>query len=560
MFGITTAVLGGLGLFLYGMKIMSEGLQTATGERLKNILWKATSNRFKGVLTGFGITAVIQSSSATTVMIISFVSAGLINLTQATGIILGANIGTTVTGWIIALIGFKFKISALALPAIGVGFFTRFVNSAKIKNWGDVLLGFGILFLGLSIMSDSVKDLSGSDIIMNFMSTYKAAGIFSTLVVIIVGAIITMIIQSSSATMAMTMTLAVSGMIDFYTAAALILGENIGTTITANIAAIGSSADAKRAARVHMLFNIFGVIWVLAVFKSYFIPFVNWMVPGDPFAASISVRGLVIADHMAAFHTTFNIANTIIFLPFITFLAKIAHKIVPDDPEKSDFHLKYISHIFVSTPSININQARMEIQRMMGIVSEMFDLITDVIKNPETKLGHVIEQIQTMENQTDLLEHEISIFLVKVSRNNLSIDQSNEVSVMHLKITELESIGDQCESLMRLLRRKYDKKLSFSESGIKEILEIAGKTREFLDLIGANIDYTSRNIMPQAEVIENRIDELKRTLRKQHIRRLNDEKCAVEPGLLFIDLLTSFEKIGDHAYNIAESISGQRIT
>lgn len=560
MFGITTAVLGGVGLFLYGMKIMSEGLQTATGERLKNILWKATSNRFKGVLTGFGITATIQSSSATTVMLISFVSAGLINLTQATGIILGANIGTTITGWIIALIGFKLNISAIALPAIGVGFFMRFFKNDRFRHWGDVLLGFGMLFLGLSVMSDSVKDLRGSEIIMNFMSTYKATGILSTVVVVIVGAVITMIIQSSSATMAMTMTLAVSGIIDFYTAAALILGENIGTTITANIAAIGSSAEARRAARVHMLFNIFGVIWVLAVFKTHFIPFVNWLVPGDPFAASIADRGLVIADHMAAFHTVFNIANTVVFLPFITYLAKLAHKIVPDDPEKDEFHLKYISHVFVSTPSININQARMEIQRMMGIISEMFDLITDVIKNSETKLGHVIEQIQTMENQTDQLEHEISIFLVKVSRNNLSVDQSNEVSVMHLKITELESIGDQCESLMRLLRRRYDKQLTFSESGIRELLEISAKTREFLDLISANIDYTSKNIMPQAEVIENRIDELKRTLRKQHIRRLNEEKCAVEPGLVFIDMLTAFEKIGDHAYNIAESISGYRIT
>ncbi len=559
MFGITAAVLGGLGLFLYGMKIMSEGLQIATGDSLKNILWKATSNRFKGVLTGFGITATIQSSSATTVMLISFVSAGLINLTQATGIILGANIGTTVTGWIIALIGFKFQITALALPAIGIGFFTRFFSNDKIKNWGDVLLGFGMLFLGLSIMSDSVKDLRGSEVIMNFMSTYTASGAISTIVVVLVGAVITMIIQSSSATMAMTMTLAASGIIDFYTAAALILGENIGTTITANIAAMGASAEARRTARVHMLFNVFGVIWVLMVFKSFFVPFVDWMIPGNPFAPALADRQLIIADHMAAFHTSFNIINTIIFLPFIKYLAKIAEKIVPDDPESRSFHLKYISHVLVSTPAININQARLEIQRMMGIVSEMFDLITDVFKNSETKLGHKIEQIQTMENQTDLLEHDISTFLVKVSRNNLSRDQSNEISVMHLKITELESIGDQCESLMKLLRRKYDKGLTFSENGVKEILEISGKTRDFLNLIAANIDFTNKNIMTQAEVIENRIDELKKILRKQHIRRLNDEKCSVEPGLIFIDMLTCFEKIGDHAYNIAESISGQRI-
>jgi len=558
MTGILITVAGGLGLFLFGMKTMSEGLQFAAGEKLKNILWKATNNRVKGVLTGFGITTIIQSSSATTVMLVSFVSAGLINLIQASGIVLGANIGTTVTGWIVAIIGFKVKIKAFALPAIAVGYFVRFLNYEKAKHWGDVLLGFGILFLGLSIMSGSVKELRGSETIMNFMSTYKAAGIFSTVIVVLIGALITMVIQSSSATMAMTMTMAVAGIIDFYTACALILGENIGTTITANLAAIGSSVEARRTARVHLLFNILGVVWVLIVFKHIFIPFVDMMVPGNPFSEVASERSRAIADHMAAFHTSFNIMNTLLFLPFIQYLAKAAEKLVPGGNEPSEMHLKYISTSIVSTPSININQARLEAKRMMEIVSDMFDRTMKLMDNPGKKMGKNVEKILTMENHTDLLEKEISSFLVRVSRDTLSEDQSNEISVLLQKVNDLESIGDQCESLMKLLRRKYDKKLDFSEKGIKEIEEIAAKVREFIDLLLAHSMDENVNIMPEAEVLENRIDELRRELRKQHIKRLNSDGCSVDSGLVFIDMLTSFEKIGDHAYNIAEGISGLR--
>lgn len=557
MINITMSLLGGLGLFLYGMKIMSEGLQSATGEGLKNILWKATNNRFKGVLTGFGITAVIQSSSATTVMLVSFVSAGLIGLTQATGIVFGANIGTSVTGWIVALVGFKFKINMLSLPAIALGFFIRFIDNDKMKNWGDFMLGFGILFLGLGIMSDSVKDLRGSEIITAFMATYKATGILSTMLVVLIGAAVTMIIQSSSATMAMTMTLAFNGLIDFYTAAALILGENIGTTITANIAAIGSTVDARRTARVHFLFNFIGVLWILTIFKPVFIPFIDWLIPGNPFADDLTARSGAIATHMAAFHTGFNVVNTIVFLPFIKYLAKAATWMVPGEDKKTEPHLMYITTNLVSTPSMNLNQARLEIDRMKDFVNTMYDLVVEVIKNPDKKLGKTIEEIQILENQIDLLEREISTFLVKVSRDHLSKIQSNELNAMLHKVSDLESIGDECESIMKLIRRKYDYKLTFSENGTKEMIETAEKVKEFLELISANIISTDTNIMPQAEVIENRVDELKRELRSQHIKRLNENDCNVDQGIIFIDMLSCFEKIGDYAYNIAETISGK---
>lgn len=559
MFNITMTILGGLGLFLYGMKIMSEGLQSATGEGLKNILWKATNNRFKGVLTGFGITAIIQSSSATTVMLVSFVSAGLIGLTQATGIVFGANIGTSVTGWIVAIVGFKFKINMLALPAIALGFFIRFINNDDVKSWGDFMLGFGMLFLGLGIMSDSVKDLRGSELITSFMATYKASGILSTIVVVLIGAAVTMVIQSSSATMAMTMTLAFNGFIDFYTAAALILGENIGTTITANIAAMGSTVDAKRTARVHFLFNFLGVVWILTIFRPVFIPVIDWLIPGNPFDPDLTLRSGAIATHMAAFHTGFNFINTIVFLPFVKQLAALATWMVPGDGKKTEPHLMYISTNLVSTPSINLNQARLEIERMTEFVNKMYNLVVEVVKNPDKKLGKVIEEIQVMENQIDLLEREISTFLVKVSRDHLSKDQSNELNAMLHKVSDLESIGDECESIMKLIRRKYDFKLEFSDDGTKEIIETAEKVREFLDLISEHILSNDTNIMPQAEVIENRVDELKRELRNQHIKRLNENGCNVDQGIIFIDMVSCFEKIGDHAYSIAETISGKVI-
>jgi phosphate:Na+ symporter len=559
---ITVTLVGGLGLFLFGMKVLSESLQMATGERLRVILWKVTNNRIFGLLTGFLITGIIQSSSATTVMLVSFVNAGLINLSQSVGIILGANIGTTVTGWIVALLGFKVKISSFALPAIAIGFFVRFLRKEKLTYWGDVLLGFGILFLGLNIMNEGVRDLKGSATVMDFMASYHATDIESTIVVVLIGSAVTMIVQSSSATMAMTMALAFNGLIDFPTACALILGENIGTTITANIASIGASTTAKRSARIHMFFNIFGVIWVITLFHWFFVPLIDWMIPGDPFSTDITARSKVIAEHMAAFHTIFNVTNALLFLPAVKLLVAMAEKLVPErkkEMEESEFHLKYISTNLMSTPAININQARLEIKRMSEIALEMFDMVMNVFSNPESKLGDNILDIQKKENTIDLLEKEISTFLVKVSQYNISEEQSHEISSMLHTVNELERIGDHCENLIKLIRRKYDSGLEFSERAIHEIHEISEKVREFLILIHDNVSETFIDIISKSEIVENRIDELRKEFRKEHVKRLNDGVCDVDSGLIFIDMLTSFEKIGDHAFNVAEGISGKRV-
>ncbi len=555
------SIAGGLGLFLFGMKIMSESIQKASGDRLRKIISRATDNRFVGVIVGVTVTGVIQSSSATTVMLVSFVNAGLINLQQSIGVIFGANIGTTITGWIVAVFGFKVKIASFALPAVAVGFFFRFLKNEKLKYWGEVLLGFGILFLGLSFMSGAVRDLRGSEGVMNFMSSYSADTVFSSLIVILIGAGVTVLIQSSSATMAMTMTLAVNGLIDFPTSCALILGENIGTTITAYLASIGTSTNAKRCARAHFIFNTIGVIWVLIIFHKFFINIIDWIVPGNPYAPDIAERSIIIADHMAAFHTIFNLTNALIFLPFVNAIAWLATRIVPESKKakaEEVYHLKYISTGFVSTPAINMNQARLEITRMTATVIEMFDMVMDVFENPGTKLGSVVENIQMKENLVDLLEKEISEFLVKLSQHNISSDESHEISSMLHRVNELERIGDHCESLLKHLRRKYDSKLEFSEIAVHDIEEISGRVREFLELIFESVSSKPSNILPKADVVENRIDELRNEAKKRHIKRLNKGLCDVNSGLLFIDMVNSFEKIGDHAYNIAEGISGIR--
>lgn len=556
-FGGIIQLLGGVGLFLFGIKIMSEGLQKAAGEGLRSTLKVITDNRFVGVLTGFLITGIIQSSSATTVMVVSFVNAGLINLVQSIGVIMGANIGTTVTGWLVAVIGFKFKIFAFALPAIGVGFFMRFFRAQSATYWGEALIGFGLLFLGLEHMKDSFSYLFESEAAAAWMTHFQGAGLRNTIPAIFVGALVTILLQSSSATMAITMALASQGLLDFPTSAALILGENIGTTIKANVAAIGATLSAKRTARAHTIFNLFGVIWILSVFV-IFLQLIDAIVPGNVFSTDIAARSRAIPDHMAAFHTLFNLINTLVLLPFVKGIAFLATKLVPGQDEDEEFHLKHIGDRLMATPALALSGARHEIQRMADQVLWMFDTVMEVIRSPRKKLGPVVEQIEKAEHNVDLLATEITRFVSKVARSEISNDQSREISAMISNASDFERIGDHCERLLKLARRKYDKKFEMSDKEIRDLEEIASKVREFLLMLKENIGKPQTNIMPDAKFFEDGIDSMRNKMRKAHIRRLNKGTCAVNTGLLFIDLLTSFEKIGDHAFNIAESISGVR--
>jgi phosphate:Na+ symporter len=548
-------IAGGLALFLFGMKVMSEGLQKVAGQRLRQTLSIMTGNRFRGVGTGALITSAIQSSSATTVMLVSFVSAGLLNLTQAVGVIMGANIGTTVTGWLVALLGFRIKIATMALPAIAVGFFIRFVGSRRATDWGGVIIGFGLLFLGLDFMKNAVGVLKESPTVLEWMVNCSAHSFGGLLVALLVGSLVTVIVQSSSATMAITMTLAAQGMIDLPTACALILGENIGTTITANFAAIGASTSAKRTARAHFLFNMIGAVWMILLFRP-FLRLVDLIVPGEALGGVVAAAAA--ADHMAAFHTLFNITNTVLFLPLAGTLAWLARRMVPESKEEETFRLKYLDTKLVPTAPLAIQAARNELKRMLEQVESMLDKVLLLISSPDKKMGKTAEEILGSENTVDMLEKELTEYLVNVSRNEISGEQSREITGIINAVSDIERMGDHCESLLKLAQRKYDNKHIFSWQAIKEILEIGDKVKSFIELLKPHIIEPGENLMPKANQIESLIDQMRMRMRQAHVARLNEGSCDVGPGLIFIDMLTSFEKMGDHSYNIAQMLSGER--
>jgi phosphate:Na+ symporter len=547
-------IAGGLALFLFGMKIMSEGLQKVAGTRLRQALAVMTGDRFRGVGTGILITSAIQSSSATTVMLVSFVNAGLLNLTQAVGVIMGANIGTTVTAWLVALLGFRIKIAAMALPAIAMGFFVRFLSQRKLTDWGEVVIGFGLLFLGLDFMKGAVEQLRESPAVLEMISDCHANHLGGVLFAVLIGVVVTSVVQSSSATMAITMALAVQGMIDLPTACALTLGQNIGTTVTANIAAIGSSTNAKRAARAHFLFNLLGTIWVVILFW----PLLSLMNAIFPEAGSPGGSPNATADYLATYHTLFNVANTIVFLPFTGALAWLATRLVRAPKEGEEFHLKYLDTKLVPAPPMAIQAARNELKRMLEEVETMLDRVLLLISSPDQKMGKTAEDILASEQTVDRLEKELTEYLVNVSRHEISEEQSREITGILNAVNDIERMGDHCESLLKLTRRKYDGKLAFSWQAIKDILEIGAKVKAFVELLKPHILKPRANFMDKANVIEDSIDQMNMRMRQDHVNRLNQGTCDVDPGLLFIDMLTSFEKMGDHSYNIAQVLSGVR--
>ncbi len=559
-FNTIVSILGGLSIFLFGMKIMSEGLQNVAGYRLRSVLRGLTNNRFSGILTGFLITTAVQSSSASTVMLVSFVNAGLINLTQSLGVVLGANIGTTVTGWLIAIIGFKFNISLFAFPAITAGFFLRFFGKQKLTDWGEVLLGFGLLFFGLSIMRETMGDLRHSQEVIEFMSRYHAHDFLSILAVVGVGTAITIIIQSSSATMALTLSLASLQLIDFPTCAALILGENIGTTITANLAAVGASTAAKQTARAHLVFNLIGVFWVLMIFP-FFLNIVNFIVPGDVYATGQPQLLTVLPEHLAAFHTIFNIINTLIFLPLINVLAWLARLMVKDVAIKQESKLIYLRAGLINTLPLAVEESKRELSRMSDLTFKMFNTFLEFFNKQEKTVKEKNEynnEINEMENLVDSLEIEITDFLVKVIRNTSSTAISLEIEQTLNCVNNLERVGDHCQNLMKFMNRLDENNLAFTEHASRDINLIADKVQKMLTLVNSNISKHGKNIMYEADRLENEIDELRHDLRKAHIERLNAGSCNVNQGLIFIDMLNCFEKIGDHLHNIAQAISGER--
>lgn len=557
--GMILELVGGLGVFLLGMKLMSEALQKVAGEKLRTVLRSLSSNRVMAVGTGMMVTAMVQSSSATTIMLVSFVNAGLVNFNQAIGVVMGANIGTTMTGWLVSILGFQIDITALALPIVGVGFFSRFLRRPRVTYWGEVLVGFGLLFLGLAFIRSAIPDVRHSPEFAQWLSGYAVTDWLSLLAAVAVGTVATILLQSSSAAMVVVLALAAGGQIDFPTAAALILGENIGTTITAYLAAIGTTLGARRTARAHLLFNVLGVAWVLVLF-SPMLRLVDALLPGSPFADDLAVRGAAIPSHLAAFHTVFNVANTMLFLPFAGLLARLTCWLVRGDKEADGAqYLRYLDTSLVATPLLAVAAARQEVARMMGIALEAFRKVVPLILEPAKATEPVVDEVQRLEVQTDVMEKEIVEYLANVARNSTSAHQAAEVAGMILMVSDIERIGDHCESLLKLAVRRRRKELPFSEQAEQEIATIAAVVESFLAYVHSGFDRTGPGFFQHARQLEDRTNELRRSMRKEHVRRLNAGVCGVNPGLVFIDMLTSFEKIGDHTMNVAEALVGRKV-
>jgi len=549
MIGTLFKLLGALGVFLFGMRVMSEGIQKVAGKRLQSILNYMTANRIAAVFTGFFITALVQSSSATTVMVVSFVNASLLSLTQAMGVIMGANIGTTVTTWIVSIIGFKFKISAIALPIVGVGMPFMFSKLKKRRDIGEILIGFGLLFLGLMFLKESVPDIKSNPEVLEFLKNYTDLGFLSFLIFVFVGSILTIIVQSSSAAMAITVTMAYMGWIDFETSAAIVLGENIGTTVTAYLASLGTNVNARRTARAHFLFNTFGVIWMALIFR-YFTNFILKIAPWD---SSLQVN---LPLNLSLFHTVFNITNSLIFIPFIHPFAKLVEKLVK--PKESDlsteYKLKYIKTGLQDTGQMNIQTARAELDKMVSVIDDMFNTFLTVFHNPDKKMGSSVEKVRGMETLSDQMQVEITKYLVECSKEDLSERSVMNVNAIMRIVNELENIGDSCYKLMLLTERKYNNKIQLHTKAMEEFDDFTSILVESMELYKLHMnEHLEKQVLDIVYKLEKKMNNLRDNLKKATQYRLQDGS-NVKSELLYLDLLKHFEHIGDNNLNIAQAL------
>ncbi|MCF6179577.1 MAG: Na/Pi cotransporter family protein [Geopsychrobacter sp.] len=533
---------------------MSDALQKVAGDRMRKILATLTKNRFVGTFVGLAVAAIIQSSSATTVMVVGFVNAGLLSLVQAIGVVLGANIGTTVTAQLISL-----DIAEFALPAVGVGAFIALFSRDRHKSyWGEILFGFGLLFLGLEILKQGFNPLKHSEEIRQI---FALVGDYHLLGVLI-GALLTIIIQSSVATIGITIAMATSGIISFEASVALILGENIGTTITANFAAIGGNLAARRTAFCHFLFNVIGVAYMLVLFPSL-LKLVSLITPGDADAV-ISTQtqadllgGLIgdkpfIARHIANAHTLFNVLNTLVFLPAVGGLARFSTLVIRGEERTHKLQVKYIDHRVLNTPPIAMGQVRKEVDRMAHTCLQMLQETNIFIESGDLKR---IKKLETYEELVNLLHKEITNFLVVLSQKSVAEGTSREIATLMHVVNDLERVGGHCEHLWELGQRKIESNINFSEIGLNELAEISGQTESFLAYVVNGLEDQDAHMGADAMIYEEEIAALEKTLRDNHIDRLNTGECAVKPGMIYIDMLHNYQKISDHSYNVADILS-----
>ena len=570
------SVLGGLAMFLYGMALMSEGLQKSAGDRLRAFMAKMTSNSFKRVLTGTVVTCLVQSSSATTIMVVSFVNAGLLTLGNAIGVIMGANIGTTLTAWITSL-GFSVNIALFAVPVMALGYLMTCTKKSALKNLGQFLIGFAIMYVGLTFMKDCANEILGEyqTGMMNFFGSINGFGFGSILLFLIAGAVLTIVLQASSATMAITMLLAASGLIDFKLAVAMVLGENIGTTITANIAAAVANTSAKRAARAHTIFNIVGVIWVLAFFP----PIVKLICTimealnfYNPMEASRQLALIANGDAeahpelletykdsllygIAMLHTLFNVTNTLVLIWFTPLIEKAVVWLVKEPKGETEvFRLKYISGGPLSTAELSISEAQQEIIHFAEICRNGFGYIRQAVNEQDPdKFDALNEKLIKYEEITDRIEFEIAAYLNDVSKNEISEDAANKIKAMYKIISEMESLGDSGEAIGRILQRKNAHNKVFDKTILDRLNKIMDLVQKSYDVMIENLKNPSLTDISNAENCEYNINECRNHLREEHIVNIESNSYNYLTGVYYMDILAQLETLGDFMINISQA-------
>jgi phosphate:Na+ symporter len=553
---IALKLLGSIALLMYGMKVMSEALQKMAGPQLRHLLGAMTTNRFTGVATGALVTVAVQSSAATTVMTVSFVNAALLTLSQAISIIMGANIGTTLSAWIMSA-GFSFDVTNLVWPVFLIAIVL--IQLGKHRYVGDFLFGLSFLLfaLGMLRVTGIEMDLAHNTAVVNFFNSFDSGSYLTILLFLLVGTILTFIAQSSAAIMAITMVLCSTGVIDIYQGIALVMGENIGTTLTANIAALSANTQARRAAAAHLLFNVFGVVWILCCFFP-FVRLVCRIVGMDPSAEMQEPAHLTFA--LATFHTLFNVTNTLILIWFIPQIEKIVCKLIKPkkSEEEEEFRLTYIKSGIMKTPEISVLQAQKEIAVFGERMMKMSEMVRDLYRTEdETEFKKIFERIQKYEQISDNMENEIGKYLGQVGEAHLSDDTKEKIRAMLRQIGELESIGDAGYNMARVIRRKHEAKIEFNEKqedGIKRMLALAQKAGErMLEMLnGRREDFDFR----PSEEIEAQINECRDSLKEQNMRDIDDHVYSYDSGSIYMDLINEAEKAGDYIINVVEARLG----
>ncbi|MCP3944109.1 MAG: Na/Pi cotransporter family protein [Desulfobacteraceae bacterium] len=552
IFNIIIQTLGGLGLFILGMKMMTEGLQATAGQKIRSILEAISSNRILGCLTGAGVTAIVQSSSATTVMLIGFVSAGIMAFEQAVGVIIGANVGTTITGQLIA-----FKFTEVALPAIALGVILKYFSRKRNYRYiGDIILGFGLLFYGMTVMKMGLAPIKTDPQFIAFFTKFSTASMGGILLCVLMGAILTIMVQSSSATVGLTMTLATSGLLTFPTALALVLGENIGTTITAQLATLGSkNAGAHRTANAHTIFNVVGVGIILAIFP-FFVSCVQTLsmkMGAGPVDQMVNNEYINSARYIANGHTLFNVINALVFLIFLPKLVQLTLLISPKPKQlKEKYNLPQFDATFIDSPIGALAKVKGEIIQMSKFAHMNLKKISSCF---EEKNEDILGERDAVEDYLDSSQKIIIKYLTTISQGEINTPEAKEISEMMRIVNNIERLGDSMENVSKMLERIYDNKNAFSDDAKQDLIDISHEVDLFFEMVINEMSEKTEEFYQKALAHEDLVDQMRENMRYKHIERLRANQCSVEAGVLFIAMVSNYERMGDYCYNIATGVN-----